>query len=255
MDTEQTLRQIVADLMQTDASRIAPDTRLAGGRLNGSLGRAILESALRQKLGVKNVNCANVKTFAELQSAVTGQPATSSPSSPSSPASLRPSPAAAPPGGFAPPGIACGIDMEMIDALPVETDYWQSDFYRTHFTNAEIAYCLSQPEPRLHFAARWCAKEALKKCDAMYLSVDFTAMEVTVDAAGKPSLRARLGEDWSPLPHSVSLTHTPVVAAAVVVSAASASGASSAPNHNGATPAASPTAPPRAGIFGKLLGR
>jgi phosphopantetheine--protein transferase-like protein len=242
MDTEQTLRQIVADLMQADASQLRAETRLAGGRMTGSLGRAILESAIRQKLGVKNVNCMQVKTFGELQALVTGQPMSQTPSTQSAPA-------ASPLSASGVSNVACGIDMEMVDALPVETDYWQSDFYRTHFTHAEIAYCLTQPEPRPHFAARWCAKEAIKKCDAMYLSVEFTAMEVVVDGAGKPSLRARLGDDWTVLPHAVSLTHTAVVAAAVVVSAAPAT--TPTPNHNG-SPA--PAAQPR-GIFGKLLGR
>ena len=34
---------------------------------------------------------------------------------------------------------------------------------RRNFTEAEIAYCLAQPDPRASFTGRWCAKEATIK--------------------------------------------------------------------------------------------
>ena len=61
--------------------------------------------------------------------------------------------------------LACGIDIERVDAMPVTDDYWEHEFYKESFSKDEIAYCLLQENPRMHFAARWCAKEALVKCD------------------------------------------------------------------------------------------
>jgi phosphopantetheine--protein transferase-like protein len=142
--------------------------------------------------------------------------------------------------------------MEMVDALPVESDYWKGEFYATHFTPAEIAYCLTKPEPRQHFAARWCAKEALKKCDARFASSDFIAIEVVIGPAGKPALRAKAGPNWIDLPHAASLTHTPLVAAAVVVSANAM--AVPVPSQPAPAPANGENAP-RAGLLGRLLGK
>jgi 4'-phosphopantetheinyl transferase superfamily len=66
------------------------------------------------------------------------------------------------------PSITCGVDIEMVVSLPVVADYWSDAFYCATFTPAEIAYCLLQDQPLVHFAAHWCAKEALKKCDPAY---------------------------------------------------------------------------------------
>ena len=218
MDTEQqqqTLRQIVAELMQRDAGEIASDTRLAGGRMGNSLGRAILDAGIRKKLGRTDINVQSVKTYGELEAAVFGQSGGTS-SAPLSTATD--SPGIASYSHALPAGISCGIDMEMVESLPEEPDYWQGEFYQHHFTPAEIAYCVTQPEPRPHFAARWCAKEALKKCDARYLASAFTTMEVVVDRAGKPSMRTQAaGGAWIDLPHAVSLTHTPLFASAIVL--------------------------------------
>ena len=38
--------------------------------------------------------------------------------------------------------IACGIDLESPEQFPLETDYWESEFYRANFSRAEIAYCM-----------------------------------------------------------------------------------------------------------------
>ena len=54
--------------------------------------------------------------------------------------------------------VACGIDLESPEQFPLETDYWESEFYRANFSRAEIAYCMAQADPRQHFAARWCAR-------------------------------------------------------------------------------------------------
>jgi phosphopantetheine--protein transferase-like protein len=105
----------------------------------------------------------------------------------------------------------------MVADLPVVKDYWDDSFYSTTFTASEIAYCLMQSNPSMHFAARWCAKEALKKCDAAYQSMDLNHLEVALTTAGAPFLRSIANGTAEPLPVAVSLSHTPHIALAAVV--------------------------------------
>jgi phosphopantetheine--protein transferase-like protein len=127
------------------------------------------------------------------------------------------------------PPVSCGIDIELIDNLPPAKDFWEEDFYRTHFTPAEIAYCLTKENPLVHFAARWCAKEALKKCDPAYLGEEMSNIELTVDQSGAPALKHIANGSAMVLPLAVSISHTPTVAAAVVVKLAFEPGQLSAP--------------------------
>jgi phosphopantetheinyl transferase (holo-ACP synthase) len=105
----------------------------------------------------------------------------------------------------------------MVENLPVVPDYWNDAFYSATFTPAEIAYCLLQDQPLVHFAARWCAKEALKKCDPAYLHADLCTLEVRMNASGAPYLCAMVGGHSTALPFAVSLSHTTQAAVAVVV--------------------------------------
>jgi len=115
------------------------------------------------------------------------------------------------------PGIACGIDIKMVESLPVVADYWSDAFYSATFTPAEIAYCLLQDRPLVHLAARWCAKKALQKCDLAYLQADLRMLEVRLSASGAPYLCAVVDGHSTPLPFAVSLSHTTQAAVAVVV--------------------------------------
>jgi phosphopantetheinyl transferase (holo-ACP synthase) len=115
------------------------------------------------------------------------------------------------------PGIACGIDIEMVESLPVVGDYWRDAFYSATFTPAEIAYCLLQDRPLVHLAARWCAKKALQKCDPAYIQADLRLLEVRLSASGTPYLCAVVDGHSTRLPFAVSLAHTTQTAVAVVV--------------------------------------
>lgn len=218
MDDQGTLREIVAEALDIAPGKVRPELPFAGTPLQGSLARARLDAAVRRRLGRKCPAVYQAHTYAELEAAVLGTGA------------AVPGPAAAAPGaaptrphgGPAPSGspstqVACGIDIELVENLPEATDYWQDEFYRTHFARSEIAHCLTQENPRMHFAARWCAKEALKKCDAAFLHADLSAIEVAHDEAGAPSLRQIADGRSFLLPFAVSLSHTPLLAVAVVV--------------------------------------
>jgi phosphopantetheinyl transferase (holo-ACP synthase) len=116
----------------------------------------------------------------------------------------------------------------MVENLPVVPDYWSDAFYSATFTPAEIAYCLLQARPLVHFAARWCAKEALKKCDPAYLQADLRTLEVQLNTSGAPYLCAVADGHSTPLPFAMSLSHTTQAAVAVVVKVPVTPGARSA---------------------------
>jgi phosphopantetheine--protein transferase-like protein len=211
------LQDLVAELAGTEPAAVHPDFAFAGTRLQGSLARARLHASIEQQLGVTCAAAFTARTFGELHAAIHGSSSATTSSATNGVPASPPSPT--PPGERhrAPVSMACGIDIEMVASLPVVTDYWSDAFYRATFTDAEIAYCLLQDQPVQHFAARWCAKEALKKCDATYLQADLRAVEVALTANGAPYLCAVRGNERTSLPFAVSLSHTPVVAVAVVV--------------------------------------
>jgi phosphopantetheine--protein transferase-like protein len=225
MATPETLQGIIATLLGTNPADVHPDIAFAGTRLQGSLARTRLYTAIEQQLGVACQAAYTARTYGELHAAIYG----------TAPAITTTQAAAAPSApeqhmqhNEATPSIACGIDIEMVENLPVVPDYWSDAFYSTTFTPAEIAYCLLQDQPSVHFAARWCAKEALKKCDPAYLQADLRTLEVRLNASGAPYLCAVADGQSMPLPFAVSLSHTAQAAVAVVVKVPAMPGARSA---------------------------
>ena len=105
----------------------------------------------------------------------------------------------------------------MVDAMPMADDYWEHEFYKESFSKDEIAYCLLQENPRMHFAARWCAKEALVKCDPAFKGQSFATMEVVRAESGELSLAHHANGTSKKPSHAVSISHTETMAAAVVV--------------------------------------
>ena len=214
MATPETLQDVIATLLGMAPADVHPAIAFAGTRLQGSLARTRLYTAIEQQLGVACQAAYTARTYGELHAAIYGTaPAVAVPHAPASPLASEPHV----PHSGAPPSIACGIDIEMVENLPVVLDYWSDAFYSATFTPAEIAYCLLQDQPLVHFAARWCAKEALKKCDPAYLQVDLRTLEVTLSASGAPYLCAVADGHSAPLPFAVSLSHTAQAAVAVVV--------------------------------------
>lgn len=239
MPMPEILQDIIATLLGTDPTAVHPDLTFAGTRLQGSLARTRLYTAIEQQLGVTCPAAYTARTYGELHAAIYGAASASTapqvPVAPSAPEQYH----------GAMPNIACGIDIEMVENLPVVADYWSDAFYSATFTPAEIAYCLLQDQPLVHFAARWCAKEALQKCDPAYLQTDLRTLEVRLQASGTPYLCAVTAGHSTPLPFAVSLAHTPQAAVAVVVKVLAAPSARSA-----ATPAELPgvTAPPATAV-------
>jgi len=213
------LRKAVAEFFEVDEDAVGPGFSLRGRRGQGSIARAALDSAIRRRVGLTSRSVYTARTYGELKAAlVPGNASDTALRDNGQDVALAPQLRSAAPADIPASGaVRCGIDIELIDFFPRLADCWEDPFYRNHFTPAEIAYCLLQETPVLHFAARWCAKEALKKCDSAFLTIAMKDLEVVTDNAGAPSLMEHAGGGARRLPHAVSLSHTPYAAAAVVV--------------------------------------
>jgi phosphopantetheine--protein transferase-like protein len=223
MESSTLLRKTVAEFFEVDEGSIGPSFSLQSRQ--GSIARAALDAAIRGRVGVKSIAVYSAKTFGELEAEIApGSGSSPSPAIASASSTVAPSIAVS-----AGSGASCGVDLELVANLPVPLDPWEDPFYQANFTASEIAYCLRQLDPPTHFAARWCAKEALKKCDRAFLAVAPKLIEVVLDEAGAPRLEY-LGEGTAKrLPHAVSLSHTTLAAIAVVVRADPAPGLAPAP--------------------------
>ena len=57
-----------------------------------------------------------------------------------------------------------GIGTDIVEVKRIQTKFERSAHFKTHvFSVDEIQYCDRQPNPAMHFAARWAAKEAYLK--------------------------------------------------------------------------------------------
>jgi phosphopantetheine--protein transferase-like protein len=213
-DTGPRLRKVVAEFFEVDEHEVGPAFSLQSRRGQGSIARAALDSLIRRRVGLTSHSVYSARTYGELEAELVPEAASTAPAlSPAAPSvngqNAAPVLAAAP--------VRCGIDIELIDQLPRVADCWEDPFYRDHFAPAEIAYCQLQETPALHFAARWCAKEALKKCDGAFLPTAMKDIEVVADGKGSPFLVHHADSGTRRLPHAVSLSHTMHAAVAVVV--------------------------------------
>jgi phosphopantetheine--protein transferase-like protein len=253
MNPDQSLRKIVAKLAGVQPDAIDAGFSLQTSALKGSIKRAALAAAIRRDLGVNCPAAHAVTTFGELEHAVFGNNGASPAAVQNTPEpknNLEPetipsvprfTPDLAPATNghkdtrlahhsgpftratFAANGhasVRCGMDLENVADLPETTNYRDHEFYRDNFTPEEIAYCVLQENPRMHFAARWCAKEALFKCDPAWRNTKFSEIEVVRDQTGEVSLRHASNGASRKLSHAVSLSHTNTLAAAFVVQAA-----------------------------------
>lgn len=219
----QVLIELVSDLCGVDPAQIGSEFELATGKLNSSLGRARLDAKIRRRLKVTLRNLHNLRTFGDLEAAVAGfemqaDPAAAVASPPREKTTATPARVASPMSGFpAGMGMGCGVDIESVAALPEADDFREESFYTDNFTDTEMDYCLAQSNPRSHFAARWCAKEALKKCVPACLSLSMRQIEVALLASGAPQLRLHTNGHPQDLPVAVSMSHTDDYAVAFVI--------------------------------------
>ena len=212
MPETEKLQQVIAELLKVPADSVDASTVFTGA-LASSLGRARLDAMLRSRMGLSHPGVYTAKTFGELCHLVGADVA-----------GVNPVALASSTNGFHKittgllgNGVAIGVDLQSVQALPDAVDYWEEEFYVQHYTRQEIAYALLQSNPRESFATMWCAKEALRKADARWLQVDWHRTEVAHESTGRPILRS--AEET--IPCSLSLSHADGYAIAVVAMAAS----------------------------------
>ena len=103
-----------------------------------------------------------------------------------------------------------GIDIEETERFSCNTYDNCKTFYKKIFTENEIRYCLSKVNPHLHFAVRFCAKEAaIKAIDDRKISLQ--DIEIKIEK-NKPKIILPLG-----LKGNVSMSHTKNIAIATVI--------------------------------------
>ena len=222
-----TLRATVADFFEVDPTQVGSSFTLNRPKGESSVARAALDSAIRRRVGRKSLKVYTAATLGQIEAELFPDFLIDA----DAPTATSIAPAVQPVNSTSfSQGIRCGIDLEAVAALPKADDYWEHHFYQDMFAPSEIAYCISQDSPPLHFAARWCAKEALRKCDSAFQNVPMNAIEVVRSLDGQPSLRHRLaGGEIRELPHAVSLSHTNEMAMAAVISKAESAAGFSAP--------------------------
>lgn len=171
-------------------------------------------TAVETHFGARLNDPASVTSYAVLRRAVQGGDSTAA--VPASPA--LPTPTTAPRSTIEAFGL--GHDLEEVRNLPEATDFATAGFYTKNFTAGEIAYCTKMQDPRQHFAARICAKEALYKCSDLFRDLKHAEVEVVNDESGRPQLRIlndAVARRFQARRLLVSLSHTDTFASATVL--------------------------------------
>lgn len=206
--------QSVSDRLRFDKAQI---------RTMSSLRFFRFVAAVEGQFGGRIPDPAAITSYADLRAAM------GIPGSDPSPAEATPAPAVTPgprlgtarsagPAVRRNDSLRLGHDIEIVSNMPAADDYRTDRFYTNTFTPAEIAYCLDSTNPPQHFAARFCAKEAVRKCGEPYASLQMQDIEVTLDAAGMPGVRISPGAALDPgASVHLSLSHSGDLASAVVV--------------------------------------
>lgn len=117
--------------------------------------------------------------------------------------------------------LGTGIDLVENARIAASIEKFGDRFLHRIFTEGEIAYCASMPNPVPHYAARFAAKEAVSKAFGTGIgkALGWREIEVYRDEAGAPFIRlhgggGELAAQRGVKQIHVSLTHTDAYAAA-----------------------------------------
>lgn len=200
MIPENQLRVLIAGILGADPDKVQRETSLKS--LDNSLGEAKLRSGLK-RLNLQLPIRSRPITFGELYDLLSGTTPSEQAAPMTFPALLT--------------DLHVGLDVQEIGELPQSNDYWEDAFYQGHFDKSEIAYALIQPEPRIHFAGFWCAKEALRKCDRGFAHISPALTFVAHEDNGSPYFLWNNSGKNTRLRHALSISHTGSIAMAIVI--------------------------------------
>jgi holo-[acyl-carrier protein] synthase len=117
--------------------------------------------------------------------------------------------------------VRVGVDLIEIGRVRRTLERYPS-FKLRCFTEAEIAYCDSRPNPPQHYAARFAGKEAVGKALGFGVATRFAWRDVEIRGRPKPGvhLSGRV-RDWAAKVGAgdidLSMTHSRELAAAIAV--------------------------------------
>ena len=118
--------------------------------------------------------------------------------------------------------LGLGTDIVDCDRIEVALERHGDRFEERVFTNDERAYCRRMPNPSLHFAARFAAKEATRKAMAEGPDLNWQDVEVIRSPAGPPRLElhgvaAEVAADMGVKRAFLSIAHEQSSAVATVI--------------------------------------
>ena len=115
-----------------------------------------------------------------------------------------------------------GCDIESVETFREKWKKNEINFFERVFSKEEIAYCKKFKDPSPHFAARFCAKEALVKAANRASKLLITDIEIVKTKNGSPECKLwkkRKGIEKFFLSYEifVSMSHTSDMAMACVL--------------------------------------
>jgi phosphopantetheine--protein transferase-like protein len=212
------LAALTAEFWQLDVQQVSDDLAfsISAIRKFNSMRFYRFIASIEDAFGVRIADPGSMTTFGRLREVATQSPAERTGHQAAAVEVVQPEPRAST--NNLHPGVrAVGHDIEEIANLPTADDYRTAPFYTSHFTAAEIEYCLQSTHPLQHFAARFCAKEAVRKCGPQFAAINPRNIEVLNDEAGQPSIRINGAAVDSGTRLLVSLSHSALLASAFVI--------------------------------------
>ena len=114
--------------------------------------------------------------------------------------------------------IGIGVDLVKVARIEAAIERWGERFLKRVFTPAEMEYCGGHAAGGIHYAARFAAKEAVRKATGEDLK--WTDVEITNEERGKPVIRLSGGnpaEETENPKILLSISHTDEYAVAYVI--------------------------------------
>jgi holo-[acyl-carrier protein] synthase len=104
--------------------------------------------------------------------------------------------------------VEIGVDIVEIYRIRALYDRFGAVFMQRILTEAEIAQCLSKPDPVASLAGRFAAKEAVSKALGTGIShgISWRSIEVLNDDAGKPRVTLHCQEVQGNPPRRISIS-------------------------------------------------
>ena len=100
-----------------------------------------------------------------------------------------------------------GTDIVSVKRIKQLLDKHRDRFKKKIFSPQEIAYCDEKSDPAIHFAGRFVAKEAIKKCflsSELVIQMGFNEIEILPSPNGAPIVSKIYEYNYSDLKVSIS---------------------------------------------------